>query len=324
MMQDDIKMPLVSVVLPIYNVENYLERCVKSVCMQTYSNLEILLIDDGSTDSSGKMCDKFATEDKRIRVFHKKNGGLSDARNYGIKKARAELISFIDSDDFVDRDYIQYLYQLISKYDTDMAICQHRVCFKNKKKKDYGAGGDIILSNKKCIEKMLYHDVIDTSAWAKLYKIKLFDNVQYPKGKWFEDIATTYALMLKCEKIAVGLESKYNYILRPDSIVNSEFKLKKMDLLEMTDQMAADILKIYPDLEKAVLRRQVYARFSTLNQMLYTENYLQEKKNIIKFVKENSWKVFWNVKTPFRDKIAIVLLLINYRLYKSIWLRCKC
>lgn len=315
--------PLISVILPVYNVEVYLERCIKSVCEQTYKNLEILLIDDGSTDSSGVICDNYAEEDKRIRVFHKKNGGLSDARNYGIKNASAEWVSFIDSDDFVDRDYIQYLFELIVKYDTDMSICQHRVCFENGKQKEYGTNGDILLTNKKCIEKMLYHDVIDTSAWGKLYRTRLFNEVQYPKGKLFEDIATTYALMLQCKDIAVGLESKYNYILRKNSIVYGSFNPKKLDLLEMTDQMARNVLNYYPDLEKAVMRRRVYARFSTLNQMLNIENYEKEKKNIIEFVKKNSRNVFWNIKTSSRDKIAIILLFIDYKLYKNIWLHLK-
>lgn len=311
--------PLISVVLPIYNVEKYLERCVKSVCAQTYQNIEILLIDDGSTDNSRIMCDKYLNEDKRIRVFHKKNGGLSDARNYGIEHARGEFITFIDSDDYVDDDYVEYLYKIIKKYDTNMSICQHKVCYDNGSEKDYGKYGDISLNNKECIQKMMFHDVIDTSAWAKLYRINLFCEVRYPIGKLFEDIATTYALMLQCEKIAVGLESKYNYVLRSDSIVFGSFNEKKLDLLEMTDQMAEKVLKIYPDLEDAVMRRRVYARFSTLNQMLNVEGYDKQKKEIIEFINANEGSVFWNKKTPFRDKVAIILLNMGLKIYKTVW-----
>ena len=311
--------PLISVVLPIYNVDKYLGRCVKSVQTQTYQNIEILLIDDGSTDHCSSMCDKYAEEDKRVHVFHKENGGLSDARNFGIEHARGEFITFIDSDDYVDADYVAYLYKMLKKYDTNMSICQHKVCYDNGSKKDYGKYGDVVLGNKECIQRMMYHDVIDTSAWAKLYRMDLFQNVRYPKGKLFEDIATTYALMLQCDQIAVGLESKYNYILRSDSIVYGSFNEKKLDLLEMTDQMAENVLQVYPDLKDAVLRRRVYARFSTLNQMLNVNGVEHEKKDIIVFIKKNGNKIFWNKKTPIRDKIAIILLRMGFGIYKKVW-----
>lgn len=310
---------LISVVLPVYNVSDYLDKCILSVLEQTYSNLEIILIDDGSTDDSGSKCDYYLSVDSRVKVFHKKNGGLSDARNFGISKATGKYITCIDSDDYVDTDYIEYLYRLVISSETKMSICQHRVLVNDKLYVDYGKKGDEILLTKDCIERMLYHDVIDTSAWGKLYLSSLFDEVQYPKGKIFEDIATTYRLMLQCDKVAVGYESKYNYIMRNNSIVNGAFKVSKLDLLEMTDKMAFDVKKTYPELKNAVIRRQVYARFSTLNQLL---NYKEQKlynKTIIDFIKKHSWSVLFNAKAPIRDKVAIILLLINYKLYRKIW-----
>ena len=218
---------LISVILPIYNVSDYLDRCMKSVINQTYKNIEIIMVDDGSTDDSALKCDEYKEKDDRIVVFHKENGGLSDARNYGIKRASGNYITCIDSDDFIDLDYIEYLYNLITKYNVKMSICQHRVLYSNGKVKEFGKNGEEVLSSKKCLERMLYHDVIDTSAWAKLYDRRLFSDVEYPKGKLFEDIATTYKLMLQCDEIAVGYESKYNYLVRRDSIVNCSFNPKK-------------------------------------------------------------------------------------------------
>ena len=312
--------PLISIILPIYNVKDYLPKCMKSIFAQTYTNLEIIMVDDGSTDGSGKLCDDYAAKDSRVRVFHKKNGGLSDARNYGIERAEGEFITCIDSDDYVDKDYVAYLYHLIVKYKTKMSICQHRVIFSNGMKDEKGSSGDELLTNKKCIKRMLYHDVIDTSAWAKLYHRELFSDVRYPYGKQFEDIATTYKLMLKCSKIAVGYESKYNYIFRSNSIVNCSFNHKKLELLEMTDNMGKEVLSIYPDLSKAVMRRRVYARFSTLNQMLEVEGHDDKKNEIIRFIKAHSKEIIFDKKAPKRDKLAIIILYLSKRMYKKIWL----
>lgn len=316
--------PLISVILPVYNVEKYLSECMTSLFDQTYENLEFVMVDDGSTNKEcSKMCDEFLKKDKRVVVFHKGNGGLSDARNYGIKKAKGQYVTCVDPDDIVDKDYVEYLYFLVEKYHCKMSICQHRVHYDNGNVKNLGSKGDEKMSNKHCLERMLYHDVIDTSAWAKLYRKDLFDDVEYPKGKLFEDIGTTYALMLKCDDVAVGYEAKYTYNFHNNSIVNGTFKMNKLDMIEMTDKMASDVLCVYPDLREAVLRRQVYSRLSTLNQMLNADGQAvnQKRVEIIKYVKQNSREVAKNPKTPKRDKIAFILLKIGYPLYRFCWLQ---
>lgn len=311
--------PLISVILPVYNIKEYLDRCMSSLFKQSYQNLEFVIVDDGSTDGSGDLCEIFIKKDPRVKVFHKVNGGLSDARNYGIARSNGDYLTCVDPDDYVDLDYIEYLYSLIRKYRTDMAICQHRTFYDNGSVKDLRLSGDEQLANKDCLKRMLYHDVIDTSAWAKLYKKSLFDKVQYPKGKIFEDIGTTYALMLQCPEIAIGYEAKYNYMFHANSIVNSAFKPSKLDMLDMTDKMANDVLAVYPDLERAVMRRRVYARFSTLNQMLYTDDYSAERKKIIGFIKQHAGGVLKDPLAPKRDKMAIILLFLGYPVYKQVW-----
>ncbi len=319
--------PLISVILPIYNIEKYLRKCMDSLQRQTYQNLEILMVDDGATDSCPAICDEYASNDSRIHALHKQNGGLSDARNFGIAHASGEYITCIDPDDYVDDDYVEYLYSLIEKYETKMSVCQHRVHYDGGQIKDLGISSvakevvtEEAITNHECIKRMCYHDVIDTSAWAKLYRRDLFDSVQYPKGKIFEDIGTTYALMLQCDRIAVGYASKYNYMFHMNSIVNGSFSPKKFDLLEMTDQMGREVLAVYPDLRDAVRRRRVYARFSTLNQMLGTEEYIQDREKIIRFIMKNRRKIMQDPLAPRRDKAAILLLSINYRVYKSVWM----
>ncbi|RGR73077.1 glycosyltransferase family 2 protein [Holdemania filiformis] len=311
--------PLISIILPLYNVENYLPKCMESLINQTYENIEIVMVDDGSDSVCAKLCDDYLQIDGRVKVFHKKNGGLSDARNYGIERASGEFIACIDPDDYVDLDYIEYLFKLIKKYNTKMSVCQHRICYSNGKVIELNLDGSEILCAEKALERMLYNDVIDTSAWAKLYHISLFDKIRYPKGKIFEDIGTTYLFMIQSEDIAIGYESKYNYVIRSNSIVNSNFNENKLQLLEMTDKMSADVVEKYPLLNRAVLRRMVYARFSTLNQMLDITTHKKEKKEIIKFVKSHSFDILSDKKAPTRDKVAVVILNVSYPLYKLIW-----
>ncbi len=311
--------PKISVVLPIYNVEKYLETCVKAMTGQTYQNLEIILVDDGSPDGCPALCDELAKTDERIRVLHKENGGLSDARNAGTQIATGEYITFVDSDDVVTDTYVEYLYSLIEKYGCDMSLCTHTVVFEDGKKIPYGDGTDEMLDAKECLRRMLYHDVIDTSAWAKLYRTDMAREILYPKGKLFEDIGTTYRFFLASGKIACGYQSQYFYMQRQNSIVSGKFNPHKLDLLEMTDKMAEDVEKVYPDLAQAVLRRRVYARFSTLNQMLDVDGYKKERDEIISFIKAHKREIMADEHAPGRDKMAMRMLSMGYPVYRMAW-----
>lgn len=311
--------PLISVILPIYNVEAFLPRCVESVMRQTYKNLEIILVDDGSPDGCPQLCDAYAKQDERIRVLHKANGGLSDARNQGALIATGKYITFVDSDDYVKDTYVEYLYMLIEKYQTRMSLCTHTVVFENGKTIQYGEGGDEALSTEKCLERMLYDDVINTSAWAKLYETEMVRQFPYPVGKLFEDIATTYKFFMACGSIACGYESQYFYMLRSSSIVYQQFNPKKLELLEMTDWMADDVRKQYPQLERAVERRQLYARFSTLNQLQDVKGHKAEKKMLIDYIKRHKGCVVGNSRAPKRDKLAIAALSLGYPVYRMCW-----
>ena len=312
-------------IIPIYNAEQYLRQCLDSVVNQTYKNLEIILVDDGSTDNSGKICDEYALKDKRIVVIHKENGGISDARNIGIEKASGEFITFVDSDDDVANDIIEYLYEILKKFNCKMSVCAHNIIKNNKIKKSFNLKGDCKLSSQECIKKMLYDDGIDTSAWAKLYDRSIFEQIRYPKGMLFEDIATTYKLFIKSTEIASGHLAKYNYRIRNEhSITRCVFNKSKLDLIENTDKMATDVINMFPNLQKAALRRKIYARFSTLNQLLNVD---KENENIVKetvsFIKKYTWNILFDKNVPLRDKCAIILLNINYNLYKFIWQKLK-
>jgi len=312
--------PLISVILPVYNVEKYLEKSIRSVINQTYKNMEIILIDDGSTDRSGEMCDELAGSDTRIHVIHQKNRGLSAARNRGIEESHGDYLTFIDSDDYVADDMVEYLYLLIKKFDCKMSLCSHTIVFtETGKKHPLGDGSECKMSALAALESMLYHGLVDTSAWAKLYSRDLWKDVRYPEGKLFEDIGTTYKLFIESEWIACGFKPKYFYFVRKGSIVTSNFSSRNFDLLEMTDQMGEGVLSVFPTLNKAVLRRQMYARFSVLNKMIGVQGFSNYRKQISQFISNNWKEVFLDNKTPCRDKFAILAFNIAPWFYNLAW-----
>lgn len=317
--------PLISVIVPVYNVENCIKKCLDSILNQTFTNLDIVIIDDGSTDESFTILQEYSKYDQRIRLFHQKNQGISTTRNNGVKYSRGEYLTFVDSDDYVSEDYVEFLYNLIKKtnFRVKMALCSLvNVYSYTGEQQDCGNGKEYLLSGKKCIEKMCYNDMVDTCCYAKLTKKELYTNISFPNGELFEDIATTYQLFDQCEYIACGFVSKYYYFIHSNTIVTGNFNLHKFDLLKMTDQMASFVVKKYPDLEKAVLRKQVWARFSTLNQTLnvsYDKNIVEKRKNILDFISKNRLKIILNRKASLRDKIGCIALIFGFKIYKNIW-----
>ncbi|WP_283573914.1 glycosyltransferase family 2 protein [Limosilactobacillus ingluviei] len=314
--------PLISVIIPIYNVEAYLQRCLESVAKQDYQNLEVILVDDGSMDDSGIIADQFAKHDQRFKVIHQENTGLSAARNRGLDVMHGEYVTFIDSDDYVTPDYVSFMYQLLAdtNFKAPLALCSlMNVYPATGRQQNCGDGSQAVLSGKECIEKMCYHDLVDTCAYAKLGKAELYQTVRFPEGKLFEDIATSYQLFMQAEQVACGFSPKYFYVIRDNSIVTAGFKPNKLDLLVMTDQMAREVVAYYPDLAPAVLRRQVYARFSTLNQTLHAADVAQVQAELVVYLRTHKKAVLKNPKTPRRDHLAYLMLSFGLPFYRWAW-----
>lgn len=216
---------LVSVVVTVYKVEPYLERCIRSIIGQTYENLEIILVDDGSPDQCGAICDRFAQEDTRIKVYHKPNGGLSDARNYGVNRASGTYIAFIDSDDYISPHYIEYLYKLMVKYDADVSCC----CME-KTTADTSAFGtntavpkERLLTGKQACRELFgsFYEILVT-AWGKLYKSDLVKRYPFPVGRNHEDEATTCKYYFTANRVAVGNRCLYAYYQNPHGIMHNQ------------------------------------------------------------------------------------------------------
>lgn len=245
---------LVSVIVPIYNTEKYLNRCIESIVGQTYCNLEILLIDDGSTDNCPRICDTWAEKDCRIKVVHQTNAGQSSARNVGLDIARGEYILFVDSDDYISEDHINCLHDLVAMLNVDIAACE-LLCIDDEGQifnAPYNDGEIEVLDTASALSELLEGKLLSHGPMAKLYDRKLFAHVRYPVGKIYEDMGTTYRTVLMCNKVAVLRQASYYYVYRYNSTLHCKFTAKEMDALQMEDMMREDILKHYPHLEEKV------------------------------------------------------------------------
>ena len=231
---------LVTVIIPIYNVENYLHRCVDSILNQTYKNLEIILVDDGSPDNCGKISDDYALLDQRVKVIHKENGGLSDARNVGVDIAKGSYITFIDSDDWVHEDYIQKLYDLLIETNSDISMCDHIRLSSQDIHLETGIEEIHEFTNYEALTKLtgkLYVQMV--VAWGKLYKSHLFKSIRFPVGRLHEDEFTTYKLIYIAKKIVYTTTPLLYYWQREDSIMGSGFNLKKCnDIIDAFEERA--------------------------------------------------------------------------------------
>lgn len=227
---------LVSVIVPVYNVENYVEHCVNSIIGQTYQYLEIILVDDGATDTSGEKCEELARKDLRIKVIHKKNGGLSDARNYGLDVASGKYILFVDSDDWIDEGMVQYLIELIHRTDSDVAVCGYYEdnIDATSIAVDTEENIQIYESNREAVYGLNYNGAnIGTVAWNKLYKAEIFDTLRFDVGKLNEDVFIMPKIFYSAERVAVSRKKFYHYIIsRPDSIMNKPMTERNLDVIE--------------------------------------------------------------------------------------------
>lgn len=239
---------MISVIVPIYKVENYLSRCIDSLLCQTFSDFELILVDDGSPDRCGEMCDHYAQIDSRIRVIHKGNGGLSDARNAGLAVAQGDYISFVDSDDWVAPQYLERLLNGLLTARADICECEvYRTsgdsCNQATSSKLQAFDSTIAL------EQLILDGEFHQYVWNKLYRRETIGNISFPKGKTNEDEFWTYQVFGKAEKIAKITDVLYNYYQRPNSIMGTGYSLKRLDSLEAKKQRQQYVELFFPELK---------------------------------------------------------------------------
>lgn len=322
----------ISVIVPIYNVEKYLKYCIESILTQTYTNLEIILVDDGSTDGCNKICDEYAIKDKRIKVIHKKNGGLADARNTGLEQATGEYIGFIDSDDYIFPTFYEELYNLIKKYNADIAECEFlRINVENIEK-----CRDIIENENKSKEyleektnniealNLLYGARLKpylkkVVVWNKLYKKELFDSIRFPLGKLHEDEYTTFQILYKAKEIISTNRTLHGYMQTSNSIMRQEIKQKRIEDNLDAYIKSSDFFKEKNQLEiEAKSRRRYLENCIELAGKVYNGIGKEKDKQVLfitKLFKEN-YELYINeikkLATDIKEQEIIKLIIDAY------------
>lgn len=304
----------VSIIVPVYDVEEYLVECIESILAQTWKHFEIILVDDGSTDSSGKMCDEYAEKYNCIFVIHKKNGGLSSARNAGIDVARGNYLAFIDSDDVVHPDYLRELVKIVEKENADLVACDFCVGTSCQ----WGETSEVkydIRRDEDVLERMNDNDVVVTVAWNKLYHAKFFKeySLRYPEGKIHEDMFLTPQILHYTNKMVITNQKLYFYRQRKNSIMNSSFSIKQLDSLEAIEFRIA----LFTKWNKKELQIKEYESYIRKAKELYRkmknseeDEYEQEKKKIklkmLDILKEK--KVFYLLNWKYKIKLITFLI----------------
>lgn len=247
--------PLISVVVPIYNVEAYLRRCVDSIIAQDYTNLEIILVNDGSPDHCDEICAEYEKKDSRIHVINKPNGGLGSARNAGIEVMKGEFVAFIDSDDYIDTSMISRLYTLAVENDAQIASCKFcKVYTEDNSIPEHNTEPDIkIWTQKEALYQMFFPNGIGWSACNRLYKSDMFENVRYAEGVYMEDMATTYLVYARADKIVESQEQLYYYYIRENSITGQKSSQRAVDAINNIETIYAFYKENYPEIAEAPL-----------------------------------------------------------------------
>lgn len=239
----------ISIIVPVYKVEPYLDKCVSSIVNQTYTNLEIILVDDGSPDNCPAMCDAWAEKDSRIRVIHKPNGGLSDARNAGMAAATGELMAFVDSDDRIAPDMYEHLYQRLTEDNSDIAACGVQMVWEDKTpSRMLTRDGNCVLNQEEAMRAIIEESWLKQPVWYKIYKTELVRDILFPKGKYHEDVFWSYQAVGRAQKVSVSNHIGYYYLQRGGSIMGEGYSLKRLDAVEAKVQRCAYIQERFPAL----------------------------------------------------------------------------
>ena len=286
---------LLTVIVPIYNVEKYLRRCIDSILVQTYGKLEIILVDDGSTDRSGKICDEYAKKDQRIKVIHKMNGGSADARNTGLENATGEFIGFVDSDDYILPEMYEVLYNACIEYGVALSMCGRKVCSEidGTIRSRFVMEQAVRLEAKEAIASLLSDDKCDSASWDKLYRRELFSDIRYPAGILFDDLNVTVRLFHCAGEICHVGQALYVYVKRNGSITDAPFHNKSLEAVTQAELVKEFVVMNYPDLKKQAVRF-VYFNVEAVLYWAYKCRDISLKESM-KVVCKYGWRYFFAV-----------------------------
>ena len=313
------KTALISVIVPVYNVAQYLEKSIASIQQQTYQNLEIILVDDGATDESGRLCEQIAEQDERVLVYHKENEGLSQARNDGLKQAHGDYVIFIDSDDYIHPEMITNLYQQLVKEDADVSSCGVMNIYANSESPQTENQDDyFICDTETFLREYLIGEKIPGTICNKLIKKEIAAQLTFPKGLIYEDAYYHFDLIKVAKKYVVNTKPYYYYFHRGDSITTKTYAEKDLAYIDIYQKFYIEVVKEYPNLTEVAFFRLAYAHFFILDKMLLDDNFKEFKDypRIYGYLKKHAFAIFKN--TIFRKgrRISALALFVNVRLYR--------
>lgn len=298
--------PEISIIVPVYNVENYLKDCIESIINQTFNNFELILINDGSTDKSGEICDEYSKLDTRIKAIHTEYKGVSSARNIGISIAKSMYIGFVDSDDYIDKDMYKTLYDLCIDNGCDISICKlgREIDGKliNNEKVEYIK----ILNNEEGICQLFKGILYRFSLCNKLFNRNCFKNITFPEGRIHEDLSTTYKLFANSNKIIYTSYIGYMYVKRNNSILTKKYDHKRLDAFIGWNEIIEFINDRYPMLKEIVYASYTYACIDHMYYILNQVQYNDEKKELLFLIRQN-------IKDHYRYILSNKILTIKYK-----------
>lgn len=303
---------LISVIVPVYNFQDCLKRCVDSILEQTYINLELILVDDGSQDESGNICDQYKASDHRVKVLHKKNGGTSEARNYGLELAAGDYISFVDGDDFIEPDFYESLYNLITKYNKDIAMVSYQQVKKDRIIPQATSGKVAVIDREMAVQELLLDNTIQNYVWNKLYKRELFKTIRFPVGVVYDDINIMYELFRESNGVVYQETVKYNYCIRDTGVIKTNSHKKREDALLSIEKRFNDVEVDFPSLHKynafAYVLWMIRIYTFTVRENGYDYEFIRKRLPLLQKLYEENKLLLINQLKPKKRIVLFVML----------------
>lgn len=310
-----------SIIVPVYKVEQFLDKCIESILAQTFTDFELILVDDGSPDNCGKMCDVWSTKDKRIKVIHKENGGLSDARNAGIDIAQGDYIGLVDSDDYIKHDMFEVLLSNLEKYNADISMCGYVDVYADGVRKVNANRNVYEWGQEEAIHQILLGKLLSVHAVTKLYKRQLFDNVRYPVGKVSEDAYVIMDIMAQVKNAVFTPYSAYCYVHRGNSINTSKYREIDLTRIEAHEKNYRFIIDNYPQYGAIAYDRWIGSIAFVGHKMVLSNIQKSDSKyyeQVFSVLRKNIFRIYKSSYFSRKRKSSITLLILNKKVYKYV------
>lgn len=306
---------MISILVPVYNVERYLARCIESILAQTFSDYEVVLVNDGSTDNSGLLCDRYAEKHDCIRVIHQKNAGLAEVRNVSLAAARGEYVTFVDSDDAIEPEYLEVLFRDLQETGSDISICSWSEVSNDGERReltwDHKEDGLQVWTKEEAVKSLLYQKSIDNNTWGKLYRKSVLENVVYPAGRLYEDIASTYKALLNADRVCYRPQALYLYTTNITGISQSAFSPRRMDLIDMAEGMYSDIRARFPAYKRAACARLMRAYIHVYLQIPNCAEFMAHKDRVFKGIRKLCFSVAADSEAKRGTRLAAVIACVH-------------